>query len=185
MYIASGIILVVLFYLLYRKIVNNNKATTVSNYFFADRTTDSDDFINSTVAYGYQIAALALFASWGYVYGFWTIWVPVFWGLGFLLLKYLHDSGKLDVFLNSKENLTIHGFLSKVYKNKNISIIAGIATLIGLSGTAFFEAEFTSDIITSSFRYDFFKQEILGLKFNWLSLVFRCSNAWVCFIWRS
>ncbi|WP_435415086.1 hypothetical protein [Polaribacter aestuariivivens] len=172
MYIATGIVLLTLFFLLYQKIVNNKKAVSVKDYFFADRNTDSDDFISSTVAYGYQIAALALFASWGYIYGFWTIWVPIFWGIGFLLLKYLNDKNKLDIFLECEETLTIHGFLSKMYKNRYISIIAGVATLIGLSGTAFFEAEFTSDIIVSSSKFDFLKQNILGLDINWLFIFF-------------
>jgi Na+/proline symporter len=125
-----------------------NLPTDLEGFFYANRTVDSKQFIDTTVAYAFQIAAISLFATWGYMYGFWTLWVPLFWYGGYRLLKWLNDNDYLDSFLDSREGETIHGFIAKKYKWKYLSLIAGVATLIGLSGTAFFEAEFVSNSIT-------------------------------------
>ncbi|MBL7074925.1 hypothetical protein ISS37_06780 [candidate division KSB1 bacterium] len=116
----------------------------------ADKKINNNEFLNTTVAYAYQIAAISLFASWGYIYGFWTIWVAVFWFLGFFLLKKLNDYDLLKKYIQSESTLSIHGFLAKKYKSGNVARIAAIASMLGLSGTAFFEAEFTSNIIISA-----------------------------------
>lgn len=147
MNLIAVLVLITVFFLLVQKIRSIKKVTTIDEYFLADKKLGSNDFINSSVAYGYQIAALVLFATWGYLYGFWTIWVPIFWGLGFQILKTFNDKGKLDIFYTKVNNGTIHSFLAKTHNSRIISKIAGIVTLIGLSGTAFFEAEFASDAI--------------------------------------
>lgn len=123
---------------------------TTKDFFLADKQIKSNEFLDTTVAYAYQIAAISLFASWGYVYGIWTIWVPLFWGMGFWLLKILNDKGILTKYVKSNSTLSIHGFLGKKYKSKQVAQIAAFASLLGLSGTAFFEAEFTSDVIISA-----------------------------------
>jgi hypothetical protein len=142
------------------KLRKSQAATSVADFFLADKKMGSSDFINSTVAYGYQIAAVSLFATWGYLYGFWTIWVPLFWVLGFYLLKWLNDTNKLELFFERNNGKTIHGFIDqesdqshRSTTNLNTSLvgkIAAIASILGLSGTAFFEAEFTSKVISNA-----------------------------------
>lgn len=125
-------------------------AETVQEFFLADKKVDNNEFVATTVAYGYQIAAISLFASWGYVYGFWTIWVPVFWGIGFQLLRILNDRGYLKKYIGSESTISIHGFLAKSYRSRRLAQLAAMASMVGLSGTAFFEAEFTSSIIVAT-----------------------------------
>jgi Na+/proline symporter len=149
-YVILGLIILfpVLCFLYQLKKIPPIKST--SEFFLADKKIKSNEFLDTTVAYAYQIAAISLFASWGYVYGFWTIWVPIFWGVGFWFLKILNDKGVLKKYIKSNSTLSIHGFLAKKYRSKRVAQIAAIASLLGLSGTAFFEAEFTSNIIISA-----------------------------------
>ncbi|MBX7227771.1 MAG: hypothetical protein K1X55_17180 [Chitinophagales bacterium] len=133
-----------------QKVSKKDKALDTQDFFLASRNLSGTDFINTTVSYGYQIAALSLFASWGYLYGFWTIWVPIFWGLGFFILRKLNDKGLLNYFFNKINGNTIHGLIGKNFHYSFLAKLAAFASVIGLSGTAFFEAEFTSRTIASS-----------------------------------
>jgi hypothetical protein len=160
-YLIIGVVLLPILMFL-TKVRKTQAATNVSDFFLADKKMGSSDFINSTVAYGYQIAAVSLFATWGYTYGFWTIWVPLFWVLGFYILKWLNDRNNLDLFFAENNGKTIHGFLDQESgKSRNgnespktstslVGKIAALASILGLSGTAFFEAEFTSKIISNA-----------------------------------
>jgi hypothetical protein len=130
------------------KVGKSNIAKNTLDFFLANRKIDSKDFINTTVSYSYQVASISLFASWGYFYGFWTIWVPMFWGLGFYLLEWLNNTGRLDIFYENHHGNTLHGFLRDQFRSPNLGKLAAIASVLGLSGTAFFEAEFTSNIIS-------------------------------------
>ncbi|WP_422005375.1 hypothetical protein [Roseivirga pacifica] len=119
---------------------------TIDEFFTADGDLDESSFIDTSVAYAYQIAAISLFAYWGFEYGFWTIWVPIFWGAGYFLLAYLTKRGYVSKFLIKNTGDTIHGLLKNHYKVRALGILAGIASMLGLAGTAFFEAEFTANI---------------------------------------
>jgi Na+/proline symporter len=142
------------------KIKASQQAKNTSDFFLADKKMESNELINSTVAYGYQIAAVSLFATWGYTYGFWTIWVPLFWVFGFYILKWLNDSNNLDYFFTNNNGKTIHGFIDQESGRSNsdslksstsfVGIVAALASILGLSGTAFFEAEFTSKVISNA-----------------------------------
>lgn len=129
------------------KLKNIGWSRTTREFFLADKKVSDNEFVDTTVAYGYQIAALSLFAIWGYSYGFWTIWVAIFWCLGFQLLKFLNDKSFLTKYIRSESTFSIHGFLAKRYKSQRLAQLAAIASILGLSGTAFFEAEFTSSVI--------------------------------------
>ena len=89
--IALGLIITFPIFLFLWKLRRIGWVSTTREYFLADKRVNNNDFVDTTVAYGYQIAALSLFASWGYVYGFWTIWVPVFWAIGYQVLRVLND----------------------------------------------------------------------------------------------
>lgn len=133
------------------KVKKSSVARTHEEYFLAGKEIKSAAFLDSTVAYGYQIAAVSLFAAWGFIYGFWTILVPIFWGMGFLLLKKANDKGLLKKYLDDPEDGTIHSFLSKGHNLKILGQAAAFTSLAGLSGTAFFEAEFTGSVIAGAF----------------------------------
>lgn len=132
------------------KVRKTHYAKTTDDFFLANKTMDSSDFVNTTVSYGYQIAALSLFASWGYFYGFWTVWVPVFWLFGFYLLQWFNNTDRLTKFFNNHNGRTLHGFLADHYKSPLLGKLAAFASILGLSGTAFFEAEFTSNVISNA-----------------------------------
>jgi len=120
---------------------------TIDDFFTAGGNLKEESFIDTSVAYAYQIAAISLFTFWGFEYGFWTIWVPIFWGLGYFILKYFSKKGYISKFISQYEGDTIHGLLNKHYGLSWIAVLAGISSMLGLGGTAFFEAEFTSNII--------------------------------------
>lgn len=147
--VLIGVIILPIIYFL-SKTIKIKKIENTNEYFIANKKIKQYDFIDTTVAYGYQVAAISLFAAWGYIYGFWTILVPIFWGLGYYLLIQLNKKGYLEKFIQSSDGLTIHGYLGEKYKSKRIIRIAAFASMLGLSGTAFFEAEFTSTLITTA-----------------------------------
>jgi len=136
------------------KVRKLRRAASSGDYFLADQTLDAGGFVDTSVAYGYQIAALSLFATWGYSYGFWTLWVPVFWALGFYLLRYGLQRGYLDSFLAHEEELTLHGFVSSAHQSRALARLAAVVSILGLSGTAFFEAEFTGSILGATVESD-------------------------------
>jgi len=144
------IVLILPLILSLRKVWVVGKAKSISDFFLNDRKMDSSDFINTTVSYGYQVAAISLFAYWGFTYGFWTIWVPIFWAAGFYILRYLNDNDYLDLFYNNHAGNTLHGFLGHQYNYKELGRLAGLTSILGLSGTAFFEADFTSKLISNA-----------------------------------
>lgn len=127
---------------------------TVDDFFTANGSLDETSFVDTSVAYAYQIAAISLFAYWGFEYGIWTVWVPIFWGIGFSILAYYTKKGFVTKFVEGNNGDTIHGLLMNHYKVKTIAILAGIASMLGLAGTAFFEAEFTANIAANLINSD-------------------------------
>jgi len=107
------------------------------------------EFLDTSLSYAYQIAAISLFAFWGFHYGFWVIWVPVFWGVGYFLLRWFNKKGYVQRFMNNSEE-TIHGLLSNHYRLRSIAVLAAFTSVLGMAGTAFFEAEFTANIINDT-----------------------------------
>ena len=78
--------------------LTGKKSTDYSDYHYGCRTIKLNQFTDSTVMYALQVAAITLFATWGYSAGFWAILVPIFWMIGYLLLAYTIDKGALDNF---------------------------------------------------------------------------------------
>lgn len=106
-------------------------------------------FCDTSLAYAYQVAAISLFTFYGAQYGFWTILIPIFWGCGYFLLRHIVKRGAVKNFIEQNGSETIHGLLGGHYnKFKWIAPIAGLTSVLGLSGTAFFEAEYTASSIT-------------------------------------
>ena len=130
-----------------------DKPKTLDEYHTADHKIQPHAFIDSSVAYGLQVAALTLFATWGFQYGFWVIWVPLFWMMGYIFLAKLITKGVLDDILISQETDTIHGFIGKRL-SPSLTYYASFISLVAIIGTAMYEANFagsfSSDILFSA-----------------------------------
>jgi Na+/pantothenate symporter len=88
------------------------------------------------------MAAVFLFADWGFRYGFGGFWVPIFWLLGYLLL-YLFIP-KFEPFLG--KTWTLHGFLGDRFKSPKLQVIAASATILGLWGTMMMEIDYCTAV---------------------------------------
>ena len=119
---------------------------TFAEYHYAGRTIAPADYVSSTIAYALQVAVLTLFATWGYQYGFWTISVAIFWGIGYLVLASLVKRGTIDRFLRQDRLGTIHQFLGVRSHIRALALIAALVSLMGIAGPAMFEAHFVANI---------------------------------------
>ena len=122
--------------------------SSFEEYHYAGRQIQPGGFISSTVAYALQIAVLSLFASWGYEYGIWTIWVAVFWAAGYFSLAGLVRSGATDRFLRQNTLGTIHQFLAARSDFRLVAWLAALVSLLGIAGPAMYEAFFTAHVTT-------------------------------------
>ncbi len=147
---------------------------TEEEYFLARRTVQPHDFVGTTVAYGLQVAALTLFATWGYMYGFWTVLVPFFWFVGYLLLAYALSRGYVDRFIFQKHPGTIHQFIGE--NARGLAPLAAFASLIGITGPAMYEADFSSRIVVE-LRCQLIHQEYSGTLAGLLFLCFIAMSA--------
>ena len=128
--------------------LSGKRADTYERFHYGGRTVSHGEFVSTTVAYALQVAVFTLFATWGYEFGFWTIWVPVFWAAGYWLLAFLVDSGRVDFFLRQEKVGTLHSFLASRYKVKWLAVLAALASLLGITGPAMYEAWFVGNTIT-------------------------------------
>lgn len=127
--------------------LTGEKATDYSDYHYGGRTIKLNQFTDSTVMYALQVAAITLFATWGYSAGFWAVLVPIFWMIGYFLLAYTIDKGTLDVFLKQEKIGTIHQFLSEKSNFKLLGALAALASLLGIAGPAMFEAQYVGELV--------------------------------------
>jgi hypothetical protein len=117
-----------------------SKANSLAEYYLANQEISADDYANTSVGYGLQMASLFLFAEWGMRYGLGALWVPVFWAGGFWLL--LRVLPKFDSFHSSK--LTLHGYLRVRFGNSvALQRLAAVLTILGLGGTMLAEVDYT------------------------------------------
>lgn len=127
--------------------LNGEKAETYQSYYYANRKVSPNRFIDTTIIYALQVAAITLFTTWGYQYGFWVILVPVFWGMGYYLISFLIDRGHLDSFLQQENIGTIHQFISLKGKKPLLGVFAALASLLGIAGPAMYEAQFSGELV--------------------------------------
>lgn len=121
--------------------------TTSREYHYANRKLLAHEYVDTTIMYALQVAAVALFATWGYMYGIMAAVVPVFWGIGYLIIAWLIDSGHLDEFIESDSFGTLHQFIAHGGKFRLVSAVGAVLTLVAISGPAMFEAFFTASVI--------------------------------------
>jgi Na+/proline symporter len=126
-------------------------AEDYKDFHYAGRTLTPADLVSTTVAYALQVAVLTLFATWGFEYGISSMWVPIFWALGYLLLARMVESGRLDAFLRQDGLGTIHAFLALRYRFRALAVLAALASLIGLWGPAMYEAYFAGNLVSRLF----------------------------------
>jgi hypothetical protein len=124
-------------------------AVTEEDYQFGERRLNPSDVVDSSIMYGLQVAAVALFATWGYLYGFWAMMVPVFWGAGYILFAAVLSEKFLRNFANDTRFRTLHGFLGDYNQARAVSILAALLTLVGLAGPAMFEVFTVGRIVAS------------------------------------
>ncbi len=151
-----------------------DKPSTLDDYHVASHRIKPINFINSSVAYGLQVAALTLFATWGYQYGIWVIWVPLFWLLGYVLLGWLIKRGVLDDIIVSDDTDTVHGFIGSRL-SRSLTYVASIISLIAIIGTAMYEADFAgsfaTEILFKAANYEASDQAVFNLKTALFALI--------------
>lgn len=123
---------------------------TFEAYYYANREVRAVDFIDSTISYALQVAVISLFATWGYLYGFWTMLVPFFWGLGYVVIASMIRFGYVDELILSQKFTTLHDFLGSHGRFKSVAVVASLITLAGISGPAMFEASFVSEFVSEA-----------------------------------
>ncbi len=133
------------------------------SFFVAQREIQLSEYRVSTVAYGLQMAAIVLFAQWGYYYGYWALIVPFAWGLGFGLLWLV--APKFGGFFEITK--TLHGFIAGHHgKSRLVACIAALATVLGLGGALFAELNYVASAITLSVEStggNFLRYLLMGL----------------------
>ena len=116
------------------------RLNSVEDYQFGERKLNPSDVVDASIMYGLQIAAISLFATWGFLYGFATLVVPLFWALGYLLFSWALSDNFLTKFASENQFRTLHGFLADHGKVRSVRLTAAALTLVGLAGPAMVEA---------------------------------------------
>lgn len=116
------------------------RLASVDDYQFGARRLNPADVVDSSIMYGLQVAAIALFATWGSIYGLAALIVPAFWMAGYLILNRALSDDFLRRFAADTAFRTLHGFLADHNKARSVCITAALMTLVGLAGPAMFEA---------------------------------------------
>lgn len=127
-----------------------SKVLDDSDYSYGRRKLNPSDVADSSMMYGLQIAAITLFATWGYNYGFTSLIVPIFWFIGYLILAATLTDAFLERFISDQSFRTLHGFISGSPSSRVVRAFAAILTLVGLAGPAMVEAFTVGNAIGSA-----------------------------------
>lgn len=106
---------------------------------FGNRTQHPTDVLDSSIMYAVQVAAIALFATWGYMYGMISALVPVFWLLGYFVFSWFLSRRFVNRFITDIDFGTLHSFIADGNRARSVCMLAATLTLIGLAGPAMFE----------------------------------------------
>jgi Na+/proline symporter len=113
---------------------------SIAEYEYGDRRLNPSDVLDSSIMYALQVAAIALFATWGHMYGFAAAAVPLFWMLGYIIFSWMLSDSFLQRFASDKSFRTLHDFLADRGTSRPVCVVAALLTLFGLAGPAMFEA---------------------------------------------
>lgn len=142
------------------------RPVTEDEFFESRGMISADEFANSSVAYGFQIASVSVFFGFGYHYGLGGIVNPVFWGFGIVL--FLLVINRLGDFFGTTQ--TLHGFLGSRYRSRSITIVASIMTIIGFLGAFTAELAWGSQvlkIISNDTRFILFSMVVMASIVAW------------------
>ena len=121
------------------------------DYFLYGKQLDAGSFVTSSVGYSTQVASIFLFLYWFFQYGLSSLFVPVAWGLGYILVAYLVKFRLLDSFLNSTSSVeTLHGYIGRIFSpngsraGKWLVYVAAISTLLGFGGSLSAEIDYAT-----------------------------------------
>ena len=116
------------------------KLRSVADYQYGERNLNPSDVVDASIMYGMQVAAVLLFATWGFLYGLTALIIPIFWALGYVLFNKTLSDQFLTRFATDSRFRTLHGFLADHGRVRSVRIFAAILTLISLAGPAMVEA---------------------------------------------
>lgn len=127
----------------------------VRDYFLFEEKLSAGDFRRTSVGYSLQAAAIFLFLYWTFAYGFSSIFVPICWFLGYVVLYWFYKRGYLNEFLNADgQTRTIHGFFAHLLPKSNAAkvlvFMAVSSTLFGIGGTMVVEADYVMNWLVTS-----------------------------------
>lgn len=123
---------------------------TAEEYEFGSRKVHPVGVLDSSIMYALQVAAIALFATWGWQYGFWAVIVSIFWLAGYFAMSFVLTDRFLERFACDDKFRTLHSFLAGDHPSRSVCIVAAIITLVGLAGPSMFEAFFVGRTIAAS-----------------------------------
>ena len=118
----------------------NRPARSEEDFEFGARKLHPSQVLDSSITYSLQVAAIALFATWGYQYGMHALWVPAFWLLGYGLIAAAMSERFLTEFVNNTRFRTLHSFIAEAGRYRSVCVTAALITLVALAGPAMFEA---------------------------------------------
>lgn len=118
----------------------NRPARSEADFEFGARKLHPSQVLDSSITYSLQVAAIALFATWGYQWGLWAMLVPLFWFAGYALLAWFMSDRFLRNFAEDSKFRTLHSFLANAGEYRLVCAISALVTVIALSGPAMYEA---------------------------------------------
>lgn len=137
-------------------------------YFIAGQSVSANDYANMSVGYALQMAALFLFAYWGFIYGVGALWTALFWALGYGVLYWLLP--QFREYRSTAGRQTLHSFIRSQFSSSvGLQKTAAAATLIGLLGTMLAEVDYT---VAVYHPIGFVKPVVLQLVFLGIGLVY-------------
>ena len=138
------------------------RVNDIGDYFLYDNKLDVDSFVKTTVGYSLQVASIFLFFYWTLTYGIAApVIVCISWGLGYVLISFLLQKGKLDNLLkigadDDSHVKTIHGIIGNNVETKSLSFkniivfFAATASIIGIGGTMMTEVDYSTAYIVNA-----------------------------------
>ncbi len=131
-----------------------SRPKSVSDYFLYSKRISPKDFLKTSVGYSFQAASVVLFLLWSQSYGAIVIFIPIAWGVGYVLMMFAVKAGVLDDFLASspESNETIHGYVGRdvqSFLQRPFVLTLAITTVAGIGGTLVAEVDYALSLILS------------------------------------
>jgi len=123
----------------------SSRASKKDEYQLAARNVSATNYATASVGYALQMAAVFLFAYWGFRYGYGALWTVLFWFLGYGVLYFLLP--RFVPYLAGESPRTLHEHLRAAYGDSRLlQFLAAGATILGLLGAMIAEVDYTTQI---------------------------------------